>query len=212
MVSRLVVVLGKRVEDGAEHRERETAAVGGRRRDRGTQVGAYLGEKHGQVRRLAREVDEQVVRCYELCELLDNDSCSTSSVHVVPFSGAWFSVWLPITSFLRTSSFLFSFSRSAHSDWMLELSSPLAFLSVSMYCASSSASSSKLPSMSMVVLGPGILSDCGGICLEDRVGAGCEARVVMVFVEVAVAWPWWDAKISKFLSIAPRDWPFLGCS
>jgi hypothetical protein len=45
-----------------------------------------------------------------------------------------------------------------------------------MYCASSSASSSKLPSIRSVVVGPGILglSVCGmpGVCEEERgVGA-----------------------------------------
>lgn len=88
-----------------------------------------------------------------------------------------------MTSFLSTSSFLFSFKSSAVSAWIAELSSPWDFLRLSMYCASSSASSSKVPSMSSVVVGPGILSVRVGICLEDVNGWGSLCARCRDFVE-----------------------------
>ena len=61
-----MVIRGERVEDGTKDGESQATTVGGRRGDWGAEVLAYLGEEHGKVGRLANEVDQQVVGCYEL--------------------------------------------------------------------------------------------------------------------------------------------------
>lgn len=80
-----------------------------------------------------------------------------------------------MTSCLSTSSFLSCCISPATVSWTFEASSPWPFLRLSRYCASSSVSSSKVPSMRSVVVGPGIMM-LSNVCMPGSDGVGGAAR------------------------------------
>ena len=158
-------VVREDVEDGGEDGEREAWAVGGGGRDRVAQVGDDFGEEDEEVGGLDAQVDEEVVGCDGVClggndkksDLIQETTRKTRKQSSIPFSGALFSTTLPVTSFFSASSFFPCSRRGPISDFTLEASGFCFFCISSMYWASSSASSSKTPSINKVLLGAGIL-------------------------------------------------------
>lgn len=128
-------------------------------------------------------MNEKIVGCEEFCtsvavrrwiQLVSNGDA-------IPFSGAELSAVLAVTTFFNTSIRFSSFvscNNGAHSDCS-EDSSPWFFLRLSMYVASSSTSSSKVPSISSVFDGAGMAAALRRqvVCVRVQ-GSGRRSSVV----------------------------------